>query len=267
MPDLSGRRIILAASRKADEIDLIIRKQGGSSIRHPVQVTTLTVEESFDREVAWFLGRRFDWIVLSTGIGVSLLFDSAKRLNRIADLMEQFDVSRLVARGHKTISVLKSHNIIPDYTSDDGTTAGIQRILSGIDVSGTEIAVQLYGGPRPNLISWLQLREAQVFTLHPYDYQCADDSVMRQLLSDILGRRGDAVAFTSASQVHYLMSYASSHNRLDDLITAFSDVIPAAVGRVTAAALTDQGVENVIVPERERMGGMVVQMAKYFDTI
>lgn len=267
MQGLSGRRVILTATRKASEIDLIIRKQGGVTIFHPVQLTTLSLQASFDKELTQFLNHRFDWIVLTTGIGVNLVFEGATRLGRLDELLAKFRASRLVVRGHKTTSVLKEYHLTPACVSEDGTTDGVEKELRRFDLAGCHIAFQRYGGPPPRILSWLQSQQANVFSLQPYDYVCADASVMRDLLSDVLARRADVIAFTSASQVYYLMSYAAENNQFAEVVGALSDVIPAAVGSVTAGALFEQGVAHVIVPEHERMGGMVVSMAKYFENL
>jgi uroporphyrinogen-III synthase len=40
--------------------------------------------------------------------------------------------------------------------------------------------------------------------------------------------------------------------------------VAAAVGKVTAQGLREEGIERMVVPEEERMGSMMVTLGRYF---
>lgn len=265
MAGLQGRSVILTAARKAEEIRLIIEKQGGTTILRPTQITTIVHDKTLDNEMEMLLSNSYDWLVLTTGIGTEYLVESARRLHKEQTFLQLVRNTPIAARGHKTVTALKTLGVTPCIVSSDGTTIGLEDALSEVDFRKQSVAVQLYGGSRPTLIPWLMAKGAFVLSLQPYDYECANDNEMDSLLSDLLHRRGDAIAFTSASQVHFLMSYAKKREVLEEVVSALRDVVPAAVGKVTAAALHDEGVTNVVVPEQERMGGMIVALSKYFQ--
>ncbi|MDP4107042.1 MAG: uroporphyrinogen-III synthase, partial [Bacillota bacterium] len=42
------------------------------------------------------------------------------------------------------------------------------------------------------------------------------------------------------------------------------NVTAAAVGKVTAEALKEEGVERIITPEIERMGAMIIELSNYY---
>jgi uroporphyrinogen-III synthase len=45
---------------------------------------------------------------------------------------------------------------------------------------------------------------------------------------------------------------------------AFRDgVIPASVGKVTANAMREEGIEALVVPEEEKMGALIVELGRY----
>ncbi|MNG22492.1 bifunctional uroporphyrinogen-III synthetase/response regulator domain protein [compost metagenome] len=53
---------------------------------------------------------------------------------------------------------------------------------------------------------------------------------------------------------------------LKQVLEAFSGpVLAAAVGKVTAEALFEEGIERVLYPEEERMGSMVVALSRYYS--
>lgn len=38
-----------------------------------------------------------------------------------------------------------------------------------------------------------------------------------------------------------------------------------AVGKVTAEAIKEEGIERIIVPEHERMGAMIIELSRYYS--
>jgi uroporphyrinogen-III synthase len=76
----------------------------------------------------------------------------------------------------------------------------------------------------------------------------------------------DAVCFTAAIQVRSLFKYAKEKGYENKIVDAFkTNVLAVAVGKITAEALHDEGIEKVVAPELERMGAMIVEMTKYFE--
>ncbi|WP_197284472.1 uroporphyrinogen-III synthase, partial [Bacillus sp. JCM 19041] len=76
--------------------------------------------------------------------------------------------------------------------------------------------------------------------------------------------RFSAVCFTTALQVKSLFNQAVVIGEQEKLINRFSKgTLAVAVGKVTAESLLEEGVHQVIVPEKERMGAMMVELARY----
>ncbi|MCY8161019.1 uroporphyrinogen-III synthase, partial [Bacillus licheniformis] len=51
------------------------------------------------------------------------------------------------------------------------------------------------------------------------------------------------------------------------IVQSFQDsVLAAAVGKVTAEALREEGVERLLAPDLERMGAMIVELARFYET-
>ena len=44
-------------------------------------------------------------------------------------------------------------------------------------------------------------------------------------------------------------------------------LVATAVGKVTAEALKEEGISKIVVPQHERMGAMIVELAQYYETI
>ncbi|MNN18709.1 uroporphyrinogen-III synthase [compost metagenome] len=76
----------------------------------------------------------------------------------------------------------------------------------------------------------------------------------------------DTVCFTTRVQVGYLFDYAREHGCEEEVKAAFEqDVLAAAIGKVTAEALRDRGISRIIVPEKERMGALIVEIENYYE--
>ena len=44
-------------------------------------------------------------------------------------------------------------------------------------------------------------------------------------------------------------------------------VLAAAVGKVTAEAIRDEGVKRVLAPDIERMGAMIIELSRYYESL
>ncbi|MNN56364.1 bifunctional uroporphyrinogen-III synthetase/response regulator domain protein [compost metagenome] len=125
--------------------------------------------------------------------------------------------------------------------------------------------LQLYGDPNPRLVSWLEEQGASCKQILPYRHIAPPEGALDQLLCDITEGNVDAVTFTSGPQVRFLMEHATKQGKLDQLIQALDGpVIAVAVGKVTAQGLFEAGVPRVVAPKEERMGSMMVELARYY---
>ncbi|GJM83557.1 hypothetical protein HMSSN139_60530 [Paenibacillus sp. HMSSN-139] len=65
--------------------------------------------------------------------------------------------------------------------------------------------------------------------------------------------------------MRFLMEHAERQGRLEALMDALrGPVLAVAVGKVTAAGLYEAGVPRVLAPKEERMGSMMVELARYY---
>ncbi|XYY60315.1 hypothetical protein ACNSPU_06395 [Bacillus velezensis] len=44
-------------------------------------------------------------------------------------------------------------------------------------------------------------------------------------------------------------------------------MLAAAVGKVTAEAIRDEGVKRVLAPDIERMGAMIIELSRYYESL
>lgn len=262
---LEGKRIVIAGSRKISEMSEIIERQGGVPVVRPQQGTLVLAEDEVKRDLLQVLESGTDWFIFTTGTGLEALLDQAERIGVRSPLLGIVKQSKVGARGYKTLAKLKQLGIEPVVADDDGTTQGLIRKLEAYDFEGQGVTVQLHGEPMPSLVGFFEQKGAAVRAILPYKHVPPDAQVSRRLCQEIADASVDAVCFTSAVQVRYFYQFAKQ-NGLDRQITESLNrrVLAAAVGKVTAEALREEGVSRVLAPDIERMGAMIVELAHYY---
>jgi uroporphyrinogen-III synthase len=263
---LNGKKVVVAASRKTDEMSKLIEKQNGIPLVRSLQGTVFLADKQVKSDLQKIVKEKYDWVILTTGIGTNALLDLAAELQVQGQFLEIIKQANVAARGYKTFAALKKIGINPNVKDDDGTIRGLIKSLEGNDFKGKRVIVQLHGENAPALITYLEEAGAEVVKLLPYQHVDPDLETVERFCQELFQANVDAVCFTAAIQVRSLFKYAKEKGYENKIVDAFkTNVLAVAVGKVTAEALHDEGIEKVVAPELERMGAMIVEMTKYFE--
>ncbi len=267
MKKLEGKSVAILGSRKLEEMSTIIRNLGGEPHIRPAQGTVYLDHSQLKEDIFSLLDNQFEWGIFTTGIGVDTLYKAACELGEGEAFIKALGDLKIAARGYKTVNMLKKLGLIPVVRDDDGSTMGLVRMMKEHSLHKSKVALQLHGDPAPLLIEWLEGEQADYKEILPYIHTPPEPEVMEQLLSELLEGKHDAAFFTSTPQVRHLIGFAREKGRWDELKHAFeSEVIALAVGKVTAQALREAGVERVIFPQNERMGSAIVELGNYYHS-
>jgi uroporphyrinogen-III synthase len=261
---LHGKTVVLTGTRKTEELRTLVEKLGGTAVLRPLQGVVKADPDHVRGELQKLLGQPFDWMIFTTGIGVELLHQSAQSSHQETQFLAALRQAHIAVRGYKTARYLKSIGIDATVRDEDGTTASLLTGMERTGLSNKTVALQLHGEPAPELVDLLRYRASYVAEIMPYRHVPPETDTLEVLLREILEAKVDAVTFTSTPQVRFLMEYARSRQCKDALVAAFSRVIPVAVGKVTAEALRTEGITQVVWPKEERMGSMMIALARYF---
>ncbi|SFL73071.1 uroporphyrinogen-III synthase [Salibacterium qingdaonense] len=264
---LKGRKIMLAASRKTEEMTALIEKQGGEAVVCPLQGTTSPAEDEVKPVLQEVIEKKPDWFIFMTGMGTDSLFEFAEKAGEREALVISVKRANVAARGYKTTSALKQIQLVPDARDDDGTIDGLIRALEPMDFHGKTAAVQLHGIASPKLNAFLYDKgAAEIVELYPYKYSAPEEAVLEPALTSILAGSYDAVCFTTQMQVHSLFRYAKQQYKEKELAgMLMSTTAATAVGKVTAEALREEGVTRIVAPENERMGAMIMELGSFYS--
>ncbi|WP_166245050.1 uroporphyrinogen-III synthase [Paenibacillus turpanensis] len=263
---LEGKRIVLAGSRKLEELSAMIEKRGGIPIVRSLQGLMTLAESDIEAELRVFTEQGADWSIFTTGTGLEALLGQTDRLGLREAFLQKVEQSKVGVRGYKTYGLLKNLHIQTHAVDEDGTTKGLIDALASHDFSGKRVFVQLHGEPVPELVDFLEKKHAIVQQLLPYRHVPPAEEVVLQVCREIEEGAVDAICFTTGVQVRYLFDFAKQSGRSETIRASFNSKIAAvAVGRVTAEALKAEGITNILTPESERMGAMVVELGAFFS--
>ena len=159
---------------------------------------------------------------------------------------------------------IKEHGLEPIHVSEDGT---MNNLLAALDEeykgkSPQRIFLQAYDQDDDKLKSILEENGHTVYLSRPYSYEKPDALVVEQLKQSIIEQSLDAIVFTSKTQVRNIFA---DPDQSAQLIEAFNDqVLAVAVGKVTAKELESNGIKQVLQPEHQKMGAMIVAIDHHY---
>jgi uroporphyrinogen-III synthase len=265
---LSGKHIILGASRKTEEMSTLIEKQGGTASVRSLQGTVYKADDEVTRDLQSLADTGADWFIFTTGIGFQTLLEQAESIGVKENFLIQIKKANVASRGYKTVAALKQFQIQATVSDDDGTTKGLIRQLEEVNFSGKRVVVQLHGEKAPTLIKFLESKGAVISQLLPYKHIPPVQETVEILCQELMAGTVDAVCFTTAIQVRSLFDYAREKECEQEIKAIFTEkAVATAVGKVTAEALAEEGIERIIVPQHERMGAMIVELVHYFEKL
>ncbi|UVI36051.1 uroporphyrinogen-III synthase [Brevibacterium spongiae] len=256
--ELSGRRIVLTAQRRAEQLASALERHGAQIVHAP---TLSVIPHSDDPELVArtreLIDHRPDLVVVTTGIGFTGWGEVAEAAGLREEWHAMLSAARIVARGPKARGAIQAAGLTAAWVAESETSAEIEETLLADGVDGMRVAVQHHGAGADGLDEAFAAAGADVRSLVIYRWGPAPDpKAVVDAVRLVAQRQCDAVAFTSAPGAAAFLTAAEEQGLLPAVIEAFNDgVVAAAVGTVTAAPLHAQGIRTVI-PERFRLGAL-----------
>ncbi|WP_172193781.1 uroporphyrinogen-III synthase [Saccharibacillus qingshengii] len=264
---LEGKKIVIAGSKIPEDMAEVIERRGGTALVRSLQGLTPADPSEIERDVRQFIEQEYDWVIFTTGIGYEAVYAAAERLGMVEAFEEKLKSSKVACRGYRTNSLLKKSGVHPAVSADDGTIANMIDKLQLFNFDGCHVWLQLHGELTAQLHQFIESQpEMNTQAVLPYRYHAPEQETLAQLTEELLRHQVDAVCFTTQVQVNYLFDYALETGCEAELKESFEHhVLAAAVGKVTADALREKGIERMVVPKVERMGSMIVEIGRFFE--
>jgi uroporphyrinogen-III synthase len=252
--ELAGKRIIAPETRELALFVRMLEERGAECLACPM----VAIHDAPDPEpiAAWIeriIDEPCDDLILLTGEGLRRLVALAERRGRRDPFVAALARSRRITRGPKPVRALREIGLDSDLSAEQPTSEGVIRILSGLDLKGRRVGVQLYpDNAHEALLGALRAAGATADPVLPYVYaSSAEDEAVVNAIDAMAAGKVDAIAFTSAPQVRRLAAVAEKNGRTEALRQGLSRVVVAAIGPVAAAELEKLGVAPSVVPAGE----------------
>jgi uroporphyrinogen-III synthase len=259
-----GLRVLSLESRRAPEIEVLIRKQGGDPFVAP-SVKERALEDHADafRLLEELEQGAFEMLILMTGVGLMFWKDVVGARYSVKRAEEALRRVRLLARGPKPSAILRASGIAPDVTVPEPNTW--REIVQAVaNRKERKLAVQEYGRPNNEFVEALRELGAQVETFALYRWELPEDAgPLHEAARRLAHREVDVVLFTSSIQIEHLFAVAKEDHLEEEVRRALREYVAlASIGPIMSEAVRAEHLEPDIVPASPKMGALVYAAAE-----
>jgi uroporphyrinogen-III synthase len=257
-----GLRVLSLESRRAAEIEKLIRSQGGE----PFVAPSMRESPLEDNPQAFAFAERlfkseFDMMIFLTGVGARLLnqiIETRWPAGAFPDALRKLAV---VVRGSKPMAVMREWNVPVAVSVPEPNTW--RQVLAAIAGRPEQrIAVQEFGRPASELVDGLRARRAEVTPVPVYQWRLPEDcDPLREAARRLASNKFDVVLFTTSIQVPHLLRIAEELGVKDALRSALKGMVVASVGPSTSETLSEFGIVPDLEPSHPKMGFLVNETA------
>jgi len=258
-----GLRVLSLESRRASEIETLIRRAGGDPLVAP-SMREIPLEQN--SEALAFAERlfrdQFDMMILLTGVGTRLLnqvIETRWPPGAFAAALRRLTV---VARGPKPMAVMREWGVpVAVLVPEPNTWREILAATAGR--AEKRIAVQEYGRRSEELIEGLAARGAEVTSVPVYQWELPEDlGPLREAARRLAAGTIDVLLLTSSVQFEHLLRIAAEMGLEDAIRLACRRIVIASIGPTTSETLAELGLPADFEPSHPKMGLLVNEAAQ-----
>lgn len=265
----NGLRVLSLESRRAKEVEKLIRTYGGEPIVVPaMREVGLESNDQALEFASGILAGSYDLVIFMTGVGVRALLEIVQTRFDREEFLTALRKVKIAARGPKPGSVLRELKITIDVTSEEPSTW--HEVLQAIDAAYGDsmrqmrVAVQEYGGSNPGLLAELSSRCRELTKVPVYKWALPEDlQPLRECVLDLLNGGFDVVLFMTAVQIIHLFRVAEQMGVGEQLRQALRKTLVLSIGPTTSEELERYGIKPDFEPSRPKMGFLMNEAAQH----
>ena len=264
-----GLRVLSLESRRAKEVEKLIRTYGGEPFVVPVMREVKLESNHIALDFAdKVLKGEIDVAIFLTGSGVRALMEVVETRYEREAFLDALRKIKIVTRGSKPEGALRELNVRSIASAAEPTTW--HELLIAIDrrfgetLKTQRVAVQEYGASNPEMLAELTERSASLLKVPVYQWALPNDlEPVRVCVQSICRSQVDVILFTTAVQIIHLMLVAQQMDAVASLLAGLRSIVVVSVGPTTTAELLHYGVTPDFEPSRPKMGFLVNEAAQY----
>jgi uroporphyrinogen-III synthase len=255
-----GLRVLSLESRRAIEIERLIRGQGGLPFVAP-SMREVPLEENPEAfEFAARLlppGGDFDMVIFLTGVGARLLNQILETRYPPATFIEALRRVAVVVRGSKPAAVMREWGV-PVAVSVPEPNTWREVLAATENRPERRVAIQEYGRSSTELLDGLRARGAEVTTVPVYQWELPlDVEPLREAARRIAAGQFEVLLLTTSVQVVHLLRIANELSMEPEVRSALKRMVIASVGPTTSETLREHGIGADFEPSHPKMGFLV----------
>jgi uroporphyrinogen-III synthase len=261
---LEGRTIGITADRRGEDQAVMFRRLGAEVLLAPTLQTIKEAPDGLRDLTEQLIDRPPDYLIANTGFGMRLWFEHASKWGKGDALSTALRQVRLIARGPKAAGALSSKGLSASWRAPSEQLAEVADHLLSEGVAGKRVAFQLQGRESPEITTRLENAGAMVTTIPVYRWTKPEGgSRVADLIEKCCQGQVDAITFTAAPQVRFLLEMADSVGSAKTLIDALNNgIVVGCIGPVCASAAREEGIRDPVVPDNWRLGSLVKAVAE-----
>lgn len=265
---LTGFRVLSLESRRAKEMETLIRREGGEPFLAPsVQEKALDDQGEGLRFLERLESGEFDLLVCMTGAGLAFLRDQLVQHAAVDRLGAVLRTVTIISRGPKPLPLLRELGAKADVVVPEPNTW--REIVTAVAARPERrVIVQEYGRSNPEMNRALELLGATVTPMVIYRWDLPEDcDPLREAVRQLAERRFDVVLFTSSIQLDHLLLIAHQLDLLEPVTESLKEhVAIASVGPVMTESLQAGGFAVDIVPVHPKMAALTKATSEQLET-
>jgi uroporphyrinogen-III synthase len=258
-----GLRVLALESRRAVEIERLIRSQGGVPCVAPSmrEVPLEDNPQAFDFAARLLQpGGDLDMVIFLTGVGARLLGQIIETRYAPGTFQEALRQVAVVVRGPKPAGVMREWGVPVTVSVPEPNTW--REVLKATESRPERrIAVQEFGRTSQELADGLRSRGAEVTLVPVYQWDLPlDIAPLKDAIHKLTRGEFDVILLTTSVQMQHLLRVASVDRLERETRRALQRMVVASVGPSTSETLRELGIEPDFEPSHPKMGFLINEL-------
>lgn len=262
-------RVISLESRRAPEMESIIRSHGGDPLVAPSmrEVPLQQNTEAFEFAEKLLAGE-IDVVIFLTGVGTRALVETLEARYSRDEIVDALSRVTTVARGPKPVKALRELSVPVSITVPEPNTwrevlETLEAEPRGFDLQGARVAVQEYGISNQAFLDGLAQRGAVVTRVPVYRWALPEDlAPLQTAIREMVEGRARVVLFTTGTQAEHLLKVAAEMGLDAELRAAFGRMAVCSIGPTCSETLRQLQIPVDLEPGHPRMGHLVKEASE-----
>ena len=271
--NFTGLRVLALETRRAAEIEELVRKYGGEPLVVPAaREIRLESQDHALLFAAGLMRGEYDLVIFLTELGVRTMIDVVRSRYDLETFLVALRKIKVASRGPKPAAVLKEFGIPAAVTAPAPHTW--RELMDELEhhfgdaLPKMRVAVQEYAASNPEFLLALAERSQSVTRVPLYEWALPEDvKPLRECVLGVARGFADIVLFTTAVQIIHLFQVATGMGCADSLRAGLQSSVILSIGPSTSEELRSHGLAPDFEPSHPKIASLLREAAEHMPQI